>query len=119
VLATVVELGQTNRNNPANSAARASVVPRWDDIGIVEAAGTHVDFVREIRTREGELGATARNDRMPFSLELDRTGCPLTKWKSVSRTLNHVTNAAPVVPRQTEQWLFVSLNGVPIVHNRS
>ena len=56
---------------------------------------------------------------MPFSLELDRTGCPLTKWKSVSRTLNHVTNAAPVVPRQTEQWLFVSLNGVPIVHNRS
>jgi hypothetical protein len=35
-------------------------------------------------------------------------------WNSFVRTLNHVTNAAPVVRRQIEQWQFVALNGVPV-----
>jgi hypothetical protein len=47
-----------------------------------------------------------QNDRVPFSLDLNRTGLPLTKRNSPGRTLNHVTNGAPVVRRQIEQWQF-------------
>lgn len=36
------------------------------------------------------------------------------KRKSLDLTLNHVTNGAPVVRRQIEQWQFVSWNGAPV-----
>jgi hypothetical protein len=32
---------------------------------------------------------------------------------AVIGTLNHVTNAAPLVRRQIAQWQFVSLDGAP------
>jgi hypothetical protein len=38
-----------------------------------------------------------QNDRVPLSLDLNRAGLPLTKRNSPRRTLNHVTNGAPVV----------------------
>src|SRR5262245_60140493 len=45
-----------------------------------------------------------QNDRVPFSVELNCAGIPLTTRNSVNLTLNHVTNGAPVVRRQIEQW---------------
>jgi hypothetical protein len=53
-----------------------------------------------------------QNERTPFSVELNRVGSPLIR-KSDERGLNQVTKGAPVVPRQIEQWQFVSWNGVP------
>jgi hypothetical protein len=49
-----------------------------------------------------------QNERMPFSVDLNRAGLPLTKPNSPIRTLNHVTNGAPVVRRQIEQWQLVA-----------
>jgi hypothetical protein len=50
---------------------------------------------------------------VPFVLDRNRTGSPDTRRNSGGRTLNHVTNGAPVVRRQIEQWQLVSWNGVP------
>jgi hypothetical protein len=51
--------------------------------------------------------------RVPFALDRRRTGSPDTRRNSGGRTLNHVTNGAPVVRQQIEQWQLVSWNGVP------
>ena len=52
--------------------------------------------------------------RVPFGLERKRVGAPATNRSSDGRTLNQVTNGAPVVRRQIEQWQLVSWNGVPV-----
>jgi hypothetical protein len=54
-----------------------------------------------------------QKDRVPSSVVLNRAGWPSVMLKSAYRTLNQVTNGAPVVRRQIEQWQFVSSNGVP------
>jgi hypothetical protein len=54
-----------------------------------------------------------QNDRVPFSVELNRRGRPLTIRKAPDSMLNQVTNGAPVVPRQIEQWQLVSWKGAP------
>jgi hypothetical protein len=49
-----------------------------------------------------------------LALDRKRTGLPDTHRNSDGRTLNQVTNGAPVVRRQMEQWQFVSWNGAPV-----
>jgi hypothetical protein len=85
---------------------------------VVEAAGRHVDLVREIGVLERELSPTPQSERTPFAVELNRAGSPWMIRKSDVRTLNQVTKGAPVIRQQIEQCQFVSLNGVPWASHR-
>jgi hypothetical protein len=45
---------------------------------------------------------------VPWSEEAKRAGAPAVNTSSPARTVNHVTNGAPVVRRQIEQWQWVA-----------
>jgi hypothetical protein len=98
---------------PLEPTARSRVVERRHSVGLVEAAGGHVDLVARAVELEGELRAAFRALRVPFPLDLKRVGSPPISRNCERRTLNHATKGAPVVRRQMEQWQFVWLNGAP------
>jgi hypothetical protein len=50
---------------------------------------------------------------VPFGVDLNRVGSPHTRRNWDRGTPNYVTNGAPVVRRQIEQWQFVSSKAVP------
>jgi hypothetical protein len=55
-----------------------------------------------------------QKDRAPVLLDRKLVGAPAITRKSARRTLNQVTNGAPVVRRHIEQWQFVRWNGTPV-----
>jgi len=52
--------------------------------------------------------------RVAFGVELKLPGSPRNQRKFGRFTVNQVTNGAPLVRRQIEQWQLVRANGSPV-----
>jgi hypothetical protein len=110
-------LGQTiDQPNPTQPAGGVGVVVGWQSVGHVETqVVTSISFNESSLWNVSWVPQWGQKVRVPLSLDRKRAGASDTRRKSRGLTLNQVTNGAPVVRRQIEQWQFVRWNGVPVI----
>jgi hypothetical protein len=72
-----------------------------------------------VRVRKGGASCWGQKVRTAFGVDLNLAGSPETNRKSERTTVNQVTNAAPVVRRQIEQWQLVSCVAAPAASYRT
>jgi hypothetical protein len=104
--------GRLSRNSgrPSGTTQRTRLLVHTSSRGGTTLGSSRLQVVTSISSGNSVFSKVTwvpqrgQNDRVPFSLDLNRAGLPLTKRNSPRRTLNHVTNGAPIVRRQIEQW---------------
>jgi len=104
---------------PSRRTNEASATCCWCGYGraaaparIIEAARRDVDSSGQSRLKRQRVPQWPQKLRVP-SRSTGTYGLAGYQTKLGRRTLNHVTNGAPVVRRQIEQWQLVSWNAVP------
>jgi hypothetical protein len=100
--------------NPSGAIQTSRLLVRVLSLGGTNSGWSRLQVVTSISSLSSACWKVSwvphreQNDRAPCSVELNRIGSPLTIRKSPGCTLNQVTNGAPVVRRQIEQWQLVA-----------